>query len=197
MELEEMKSLWGEMSVELEKQKKLTDSLIIRMTKTDYRNKLNKILIPEAISSLGCFAGVAFILIDFQKLNTWYLMACGITSVLILFLLPVLSIKAIRNLRSVNISENNIRQSLLEYAQGRVQFVFVQKLSFYLGCILMLVILPVMGLLIAGKDLFTATRLWLWYAVSFPFFYGVSRWVLKCYIRTATDAENMLKELES
>ena len=32
MELEEMKTLWGEMSMEIEKQKKLTDSLIIKMT---------------------------------------------------------------------------------------------------------------------------------------------------------------------
>ena len=95
MELEEMKTLWGEMSIEIEKQKKLTDSLIIKMTQADYRNKISKILIPEAIGALVCFAGILFILINIQKLNNWYLLVCGITSALILFVLPLLSLKAV------------------------------------------------------------------------------------------------------
>src|SRR5450432_1125248 len=98
MQLEEMKSLWSEMSMELEKQKKLTGSLIVKMTQADYRNKINRILIPEAIGSLICFAEILFILIKFQKLDTWYLLVCGVISVLILFLMPVLSIKAIRKI---------------------------------------------------------------------------------------------------
>jgi hypothetical protein len=197
MQLEEMKTLWEEMSMEIEKQKKITDSLIIKMTQADYRNKINKILFPEAIGSLACFAGVLFILINFQKLNTWYLLICGIIAALILLLLPILSIKAIRKMGSVNISGNNYKQSLLEYSKGKLQFVFVQKLSFYLGSILMLVILPVMGQLISGKDFFTETRLWIWYAIGFPFFYSFARWVFKSYKKTAGDAENILKELEA
>src|SRR5450432_1999534 len=126
MELEEMKTLWGEMSIEIEKQKKLTDALIIKMTQADYRNKISKILIPEAIGALVCFAGVLYILINFQKLNTWYLSVCGVISVLILLLLPILSIKAIYNIRTINISGNNYKQSLLEYSKSKIQFVFVQ-----------------------------------------------------------------------
>ena len=122
------------------------------MTRQNTGNKISKILIPEAIGALGCFAAILFILINFQKLNTWYLLVCGIISVLILFLLPLLSIKAICKIRSLNISDNNYKQSLLEYSKGKIQFVFVQKLSFYLGAILMLVILPVMGQLIGGMD---------------------------------------------
>ena len=56
MEFEEMKFLWEEMSGKIEQQKKLTDSLIIKMTKSDYKNKLMKIFIPEMIGSLICFA---------------------------------------------------------------------------------------------------------------------------------------------
>ncbi|MEP6712504.1 MAG: hypothetical protein ABJA37_08820 [Ferruginibacter sp.] len=196
MELEEMKTLWNEMSVEMDKQKKITDSLIIKMTKSDYRNKLSRIFIPEAIGSIGCLALVVFILINFQKLTTWYLQACGVGAILILISLPVLSLRAIYNLKQVNISGNNYKQSLLQYSKGKLQFVSVQKLSFYLGAILMLAALPVMGELIAGKDLFKESRLWLWYSLAFPFFYGVNRWVFKKYIKMAGDAENILKELE-
>jgi hypothetical protein len=197
MELEKMKTLWEEMSIEMDKQKKLTDSLIIKMTQTNYRNKVNKILIPEAMGALVCFAGIMFIAVNFQKLNTWYLLVCGIVAVLILFIMPILSIKAIRNMRSINISANNYRQSLLEYSKGKVQFVFVQKLSFYLGSILMLAVLPVMGRIIGGKDFFTETRIWYWYAIGFPFFYWFAKWVFKSYNKSTVDAENILKELDT
>jgi hypothetical protein len=196
MELEKMKTLWQEMSVEIEKQKKLTDSLIIKMTQVNYRNKLSKILIPEAIGAFVCLAGLLFILINFQKLTTWYLIGCGIVSVLILFLLPVLSLRAIRKMRSVNILDNNYKQSLLEYSKGKIQFVFVQKLSFYLGAILLLTVLPVMGQLIDGIDIFIKTSLWLWYAIAFPFFYWFAKGVFKNYNKTSADAENILRELQ-
>jgi hypothetical protein len=196
MELEEMKALWGEMSVEIEKQKRLTDSLVIRMIRVDFRNKISKIWIPEIIGSLGCLAWALFILIDFQRLNTWYLLVCGIVSALILLLLPVLSVGAIWKMRSVNISANNYKQLLSEYSKGKLQFLFVQKLNFYLGAILMVTIFPVAGQLLAGKNFFLEIRLWYWFAIAFPFFYYFSRWVFRCYSRTAAAAGNILKELE-
>ncbi len=197
MEFEEMKSLWSEMSGKMEQQKKLTDSLIIKMTKVDYRNKIMKIFIPELIGTLVCFAAVLYILISFQKLDKWYLILCGIVSVLILLLLPFFSFNAMHKIRSVNILANNYKQSLLEYSKGKQQFVFVQKLSFYFGAVLLLAVLPVMGQMIAGKDLFIESRLWLWYAIAYPFFYGFSKWVFRKYTKVTVEAENILKELEN
>ena len=196
MELEEMKALWGELSVEIEKQKRLTDSLVIRMIRVDFRNKISKIWIPEIIGSLGCLAWVLFILIDFQRLNTWYLMVCGIVSALILLILPVLSVRALWKIRSLNVAANNYKQLLSEYSKRKIQFLSVQKLSFYLGAVLMVTIFPVAGLLIARKNLFLEIRVWYWYAVAFPFFYAFCRWVFRYYTRTAAAAGNILKELE-
>ena len=196
MEFEEMKSLWGEMSGKIEQQKKLTDSLIIKMTKSDYKNKIMKIFIPEMIGALLCFAAALYIIFSFQKLDRWYLIVCGMVSVFILILLPVLSFNAMHKIRSINILNNNYKQSLLEYSKGIRQFVFAQKLSFHLGAVLLLTVLPVMGQLIAGKDLFIETHLWLWYAVGYPFFYGFSKWVFRKYSKTVAEAEEILKELE-
>ena len=53
-----------------------------------------------------------------------------------------------------------------------------------------------MGMLIGGKDLFTETRLWMWYVIGYPFFYLFARWVFKGYIKSAADAENILRELK-
>jgi hypothetical protein len=195
MELDEMKYLWTEMSGNIENQKKLTESLIIKMTKMEYKNKLSKILIPELIGAFICFAGALFILLSIQKLNNWYLTACGIISVFILIFLPILSFHAIHKIRSLNIPDNNYKQSLQEYSKSKLHFVFVQKLSFYLGAVLLLTVLPVMAQLISGKDLFTETRLWLWYAIGYPFFYGFSRWVFRRYAKTTAEAEGILREL--
>ena len=73
---------------------------------------------------------------------------------------------------------------------------FVQKANFYLSAILFLVILPVTGMLIGGKDLFKETNLYLFYVVVFPFFYPFCKWVFKKYSKIVAEAENMLKALE-
>ncbi|SHN20133.1 hypothetical protein [Mucilaginibacter sp. OK098] len=195
MELEEMKTIWGEMSAEIEKQKKLTDSLIIKMTQVNYRSKIGKIIVPEIIGSLVCVATALFIFINFQQLGIWYLQVCGVASAVISLLLALLSLRAVNKLSSINISNNNLKQALSDYSKGKIQFVFVQKLTFYLGAVLMLTILPVMCKLIDGVDLFKVTRLWMWYVVAFPFFRWFTTWVFKRYKKTIQGAENILKEL--
>jgi len=197
MELEEMKTLWCEMSAALEKQKKLTGTIIMSITEAGYQKKINRIMIPEIIGSLVCIAALLFIVVNFSELSTWYLQACGIITVCILIALPVLSFKAIAGLRSVDIMHHNYRQSLTAYAKGKKQFVWVQKLGFMLGAILLLVLLPVVGQLIDGKDLFKITRIWLWYCIAFPFFYSLSKWIFRSYMKTVDDAENLLKDLQT
>ena len=55
MELEEMQLVWQEMSAQIETQKKITDSIIIKMTKSNYeRNRLNNIRIPEMAGAFTC-----------------------------------------------------------------------------------------------------------------------------------------------
>ena len=196
MEIEEMKTLWSEMTVAIEKQKKITSSTITKMTAQGYRNKINNLLLPEAIGSVVCLAEALFILLKFQQLNTWSLSACGIAAVIILLVLPLLSIRAIHTMRSINLVGNNYKQTLSQYSKGKIQFVFKQKASLYLGAFLLVVALPVMGKLIADQDFFITTRLWLIYAIAFPFFYGFARWVFKSYNKKIAAAESMLNELE-
>jgi hypothetical protein len=198
MELEEMKTLWGEMSAEIEKQKKLTDSLIIKMTQVNYNNKVAKIWVPEAIGTAGCFVVAGYILINMAALNTWYLMVCGIVSALLLIIMPTLTIRSIFKIRSLNISANSYKQSLIAYSNGKKQIVFAQKLKFYLGAVLMLVSLPVMSELIGGKDVFKITGVWYWYLIAAPLYYWfAARWISRCYLNILAGAENILKEIEA
>lgn len=195
MELEEMKSLWEEMSSKVEKQSKITDALILKMTNLNYRRKVNKLMVYEVIGAFVCLLGLLFMAVNFYKLDTWYLQVCSFVSAVILILLPVFSIKALCRMSRINISENNYQQTLVAYSKGKVQFLMVQKASFYVGAILLVSLLPVMGKLITGHDFFKVSNIWLVYAISFPFFYYYAVWVWNNYTKSVLEAENILKEL--
>lgn len=196
MELEEMKALWTEMSAQMEKQKIVTDSIIIKMTQLNYTSKLNKIRIPEVLGSFGCVVFFLIIAINFQLMHTWYLQVCSITAALIFLLMPLLSLRAIHSMRTVNIATGDYRETLLAYSKGKRQFIFAQKAGFYLGAILMLVVLPVLVVVMGGKDIFKQVNVWYVYCIAYPIFYVFARWVFKKYMRVVGDAENILKELE-
>jgi hypothetical protein len=196
MELEEMKKLWVDMSAEREKQKILTDQMVQYMTKSNYQSKLKKIWVPEIVGTIVSIAAALLILMNMQQFNTWYLRGCGIISVFILVILPFLSIRSVHLLQSVNISGINYKETLHAYAKRKKGFVYVQKLAFILGALLMVVILPVMGKLIGGKDLFTESWLWIGYSILFVFFSFYARYVFRQYMKSVSEAEVILKELE-
>jgi hypothetical protein len=50
--------------------------------------------------------------------------------------------------------------------------------------------------LIGGKDLFTESRLWIWYSIGFVFFSFYDRYVFRHYMKSVSEAETVLKELE-
>jgi len=196
MELEEMKIAWEEMSADISRQKKLTDSLIIKMTQINYRNKTLKITVPETIGSFGCLAMALYIAIHFQALHTWYLQGCGLITLITLVMLPIVSFRSIYVITAVQVEGNKYKESLLQYANGKKKFVALQKMNFYLGAILLVVILPVTGQVIGGKDVFKQQWIWLWFSTSFIFFYILARWIFRKYMKIMTEAQTILQELE-
>jgi hypothetical protein len=198
MDLEEMKNTWGEMSNEIDKQKKLTDKLIMMMTQEKYNNTLRRISIPETIGTVICFAMVLLVIFNFEKLDTWYLQLSGLLSVATLIVLPILSLRSIKKMNSINISKNNIKQTMIDFNKGKKQFRSVQKIGFYMSFIILIVSLPVAGKLMNNKDLFLESTIWFWYV---PFgvigLYFFAKWVFKYYMSSTSEAENILKELDN
>ena len=197
MELEKLRSEWQEMSKEIEKQKILTDKLIIDMTQKKYKNKLKLISIPESIGTVICFAASLYIFINFSKLDNWHLQLSGVFTALFCVVLPILSMRSIFDMQKINMSTSNYKQSLERFAKNKKQFVLIQKASFYLSFILVIVSLPVAAKLMNGKDLFLESKAWLWYIpFGFLFLYLFSKWVFKHYKKTTQFAEELLKDLE-
>ena len=197
MELDELRSEWQEMSNEIKKQKILTDKLIIDMTQERFNNRLKSISIPETIGTVVCFGVAILILLNFSKLNTWYLQLSGIFSILFYIVLPILSLRAIYGMKRINISQGNYRETLEQFAKNKMQFIQVQKWSYYLSFILVIVCLPVASKLMNGTDIFLESAVWLWYIpFGFVFLYFFSKWVFKKYKGASNSAERLLKDIE-
>ena len=197
MELEEMKGLWENMSEELERQKLLTDKMVVEMTRQKYRGKLSQISLPETVGTVICFAMAAYALFNFEKLDTWYLALCGIISVAFCIVLPVLSLRSIDRMKQINLEQNSYRETLIQYAKEKDRFVRVQKAGYYLGFVFSLAVLPVAGKLMRDKDLILDAKLWIWYIpLALIFHFLFSKWVWKHYSSAAKGARNLLDELK-
>ena len=196
MELDDMKNLWTEMSIKLEGQKKLTDKMIMMMTQERYQRKLSKIRTPELVSTVLCFIMVLLILFSLNKFETPYLLACAITSATILSVLPVLSLWAIHQVSRVDIKASNYKEVLLQYALAKRRLLSVQKLSFYLSFVLLVVALPVAVRMMGGKTTHIETGTWLWYLpLGFLFFAVFAWWVYRCYVNVTVQLEDLLREI--
>ncbi len=194
-----MKTLWGEMSLELDRQKNLTDKLIIDMTQERYTNKFNKIFHYESIGAVVCFAFALFLIANIEKLDTWYLLVLGIFIIAFLLVLPILVLRSINRIKHLDIATNNYKETLIGFARAKKELLFTQRFGIYLNFILVLAVLPVTSKILSNKDLFTiehSAKLWFAIPALFIFLYFFSRWGYKCYKSITNSAENILKELE-
>ena len=197
MELEEMKSLWNDMSQIVDQQKVLTDKLILDMTQERYENKLRHISIPESIAALICFVVVLYLVSNFGLLDVWYLQLLGAITIISCLILPILSLKSIQKMKAINISKNTYRESLTKYAKGETKFMLLQKISFYVSFLVLISSVIVFSKIIKDIDIFTITEKLNWLVPSgIGVLYIFTQWVLKKYKKATISANNILKELE-
>ena len=197
MELEEMKSLWSNLSKEVEQQKILTDNLIIEMTKERINSKLNKIALPEMIGALVCLAGALFILVNFSKLDTWYFITCGVFTISYLILLPIISLNSLFKMKNVSLDDTNYKQTLIKFSRNKKRYMMIQKSSIYFSLLLVFTAMPLAGKIINNKDIFIESNIWYIYLpIMLVFLFFFSRWGIKCVNNVTQSSEDLLKDLE-
>ena len=198
MDLEEIQTVWSEMSDQLEQQKKLSNELIMKMTQERYSTKFDKITFYETIGAVICFLAAIYLLVNINKLDTWYLLACGIFTIAFLILLPVLTLGLLGRIKRMNIVKNSYKETIVGYTKAKTQLLLIQRVGIYLSFILVFTCLPVFSKIMNNKDLFLQTKIWLIYLpIMAIFLFFFSRWGYKCYKNITNSAENILKELET
>ncbi len=197
MELEELQSVWSDMSDQLEKQKKLTHKIIMEMTQEKYRNKFQKFLNYEGLGAIVCLGAAIFMLLNFQKLDTWYFILLGGFTLVFLIGLPVLVLRALYKIKNINILEGNYKDTLVNYARTRNQLLFAQRLGINFSYIFAVISIPLAGKLFNDKDVFLESTTWLWYVpVLLVMLFFFSRWGYKCYVGATDNAEALIKDLQ-
>ncbi len=199
MEIEEMKALWSEMSDQLEKQKKLTNEIIMNMTQERYTNKFRTLSNYERVGAVICFGIGLYIMINFGKLDTWYLQACGIFTLVVLFALPILVLNSLKKIRNLNITNTNYKETLLNYSKAKRKLLRLQKFGIFLSFILMFAVSGVFAKIWSNKDFFMVERnIWANLSIVFAVLFVVfcSYWGYRSYNRITGSAESVLRELE-
>lgn len=198
MELEKMQATWSQMSDQLENQKRLTNKLIMEMTKERYKNKIGILSKYEGIGSVICFIAAILLISRFSELDTWYLLASGIFTVFYLIILPVVVLRSISGMKSIDLTNNTYKETIIAYAKKKRQFLLIQKAGIYLNFILLAVSLPVVVKVFKGKDIFiTNIELLYWYIpVMAVFLILFSIWGYGKYKKVTLSASHILEELE-
>jgi len=197
MELQELQTLWSQVSQELADQKKLTNEIIMKMTQERYSNKFSKIAIYESFGAVICFLAAIYVLFNFGKLEIWYLQLCGIFTIFFLFILPVLTLKSLRRIKKINVAESNFKDTIVQFTKAKNQLLLLQRVGIYLSFLLMFTTLPVASKLLKNKDLFLETGVWYIYLpIMGIFLFFFTKWGYGCYKSITRSAENILSELE-
>ena len=198
MELEEMQATWSQMSDQLENQRKLNNKLIMEMTKERYKNKIGILSKYEGIAAVICFIAALLLISRFTELNTWYLLASGIFTVCYLIVIPVVVLRSITRMKSIDLTNNTYKETLIDYAKRNRQFLLTQKVGIYLNFILLAASLPVIVKVYNGKDIFlTNINLLYWYIPIMTIFLILfSIWGYGKYKKITASASHILEELE-
>ena len=199
MELEEMQAAWTEMSSELEKQKVITNELIMKMTQERYTNTWNHIRNFELLGTLICYGALIYLLINFGKLDTTPLLISGIIAAIIMAILPALSLKSIRGMKEVNVTTMTVKETMATFTKRKKQFVNFQKLNVGLSFIFMLVTVPLSGKLINGEDLFARldSKLLIALPAMLILFAFLFWFVKKTYKRVILKSERLIDEAKN
>lgn len=197
MELEELQHVWQHMSAELDQQKKLTNKLIIDMTQQKYKNKFSKLKTYETIGGVICFATAIYLILNFSKLDTWYLSLAGILAIGFLVILPILTLGALNSISGLKLREKNYSETIISYQKQKKRLLIIQQAGIFCSFLFMLVSLPVASKILKGKDLFIDGQNLMWYIPIMTLFLIVlTRWGYGCYKRITASAESILTDLE-
>ncbi len=199
MELEELQLAWTQMGKELETQKKLTNNIIMEMTRTKYKNKFKKISTYEKAGTVLCFGVAVLILVNFNKLDTWYLQACGTLCLSFLIIMPILVLTALKQIQDFDIFKGTYKENLVRYTKLKTRLLRLQKISITLSVIMMFLIIPTTTKIFDGKDVFLiplkiAQLISLLIAFLGVFFF--SRWGYRSYQKITDSAALLLEDLK-
>ncbi len=197
MELDDLKKDWQSALNQTNKQNILTSKIIDQMTQKRYQSKIRQIKYPELIGGIICILGLGFIGFNFNKLDTVFLQAIGVFTILLLMILPILSYLSLTQLNSADNFDKPYIEILTQFANQKLRFLQYQKTNAFLNYLLLVMIIILLPKFFYGKDITFSKSFWT-FAFSFGYLFLLffSKWVKKFYGNSLRQAEELLKVIE-
>jgi hypothetical protein len=195
MELEEMKSLWQDLSVKVENQEKIQKELILEMTKARFTRKVDGIRIPEMLGTLISLGYAGYLIFNFGRIDLWYNQLFAVADVLFFIILPLASMSAIYQMRGLQINHLATAAMIDEFRRAKKNFWQVQQAAVWLSGVIVLTLVPVLGDIQDKSERFMRPEFWMIYipvALTFLFFF--SRYVLGKYRKITRQLEELLQD---
>lgn len=196
MELEEMKSLWSDLSLQVDKQDKIQKELLMEITKQKFRRKLDSVRIPEILGSLVCVGYAMYFLARFGDFELWYNQIFALLNIFIMIALPAASLSAIKGMRSLRLDSESQVSILDKFAKSKIRFWKVQRYGMVFGGVIMITILPPLAELNGSIEKISNPMFWvIFIPAGLLFMYLLSRYAYKKYKGAIDSSEKMLREI--
>ncbi len=198
MELDDLKKTWNGANNQEPNQTLITLKMINQVTQTTYKARLKKIAYPEVIGTIISLIGAAYIVLNLYRLNSMFLQSLAIIAVLILLALPVMSLTILRRLTAAGDVNKPVAETLKRFAIQKLRFFKFQKLSLLLSYILLVLFVILIPNFFGTKSMHEYTYFWIFsICIGYIFLSFFSKWVLKSYTKSISQAEELLVELDS
>jgi len=196
MELDELKNAWNERDPQSKPTQPLTTKFFDTLQKKKFYVKLNKIILPEILGSLVCLGGAFFIGFNFAKLARAAYQVIGVTGIVILVALPIVSWLSIQDLYKTVDADQTYQEAVRDFAFHKKKFSRLQRTNLLLCYLLLLAIVLLLPAFLEKKGVTGNNNfLVMAFSLGFCFLLIFSKWVIKRYQKTIRQAEDLLKEL--
>jgi hypothetical protein len=133
MELDEMKTLWEEMSIKLDKQIELSERMILDVTQARLEKKVNIFWNSQILVFLVAYVITGTLIFSLHKLDTWLELASAIFWITYLAIMPFYSSGAITPLKNIDIGKMTYKENLSLFFKSRRRVLRSQQISLVLN----------------------------------------------------------------
>ena len=148
-----MKSVWSELTQELEEQKQLTRDLILKMTQEKSSSRLGRIIKAESLGVLITGVFMIYLAFNFSRLEHWTGIAGGIGLFIILALGINFGIRIIMQAKGIDLLNNSYSEVIRRFEDFKKLLRAYKKLSIWTSGLSALFVMPVMTELFLDKNL--------------------------------------------
>lgn len=197
MDLDEMKAVWSDLSDQLDKQKKLNQDIILKMTQEKSSSRLGRIIRMETIGIIASIAMLIYLVWNFNRLEDWLSIVGGIGLLCIIILGIVYGTTIIRKAKSINVMTSSYSEVIENFDQFRALLRKYKKLSVRISIVSPVLVIPVSYTLLSNKnildDLESAGLSLILSAIFVPLILYA---IIRFYSRNVSQVKKALKDID-